>query len=379
MRVAYLTTYDARDPRAWSGLGHFMWRALAGVGIDVELAGPLDVRCPPILLAKRAAARYARGRQYLWERSPRGARAFADAARRALDRLDYDVVLCPDTVPVAHLREDRPIVTWTDATFPSMIGFYPGADETTIAAESIADGVNLDRAATARSARSLYGSDWAAKSALDDLGADPRQVEVVPFGANLEQPPTTADVERAIEERDATGCTLLFLGSDWERKGGPTAVAAVATLRERGHAARLAVVGCAPEIPPAAAPFVDVVGYVDKSRDGAKIASLLASAHFLILPARAECFGLPLCEASAFGVPSVATRVGGVPTVVREGLNGVLLPVDARAEDYADQIERLLGRRDEYQALARTSRIEFETRLNWQTAAGRVKSVLESL
>lgn len=380
MRIAYVTTYDARNPHAWSGLGYFIWRALANAGAVVELVGPLEVRCPPQLIAKRLVQRYVIGKQYLWERAPRGAEVFAGEAERLLGAIDYDVVLAPDTVPVAYLTSDRPIVTWTDATFASMLGFYPALTPESIARESIEDGLRLDARAIRRSRLAVYGSDWAARSAIEDLDADPSKVKVVPFGANLEEPPSERDVLTAIDGRRSSKCRLLFLGSDWDRKGGATAVAVATELRAAGLDTELTVVGSDPWIAAADREFVNVLGYIDRSNGGeSQIRELLAQSHFLILPTHAECYGLPVCEASAFGVPALATSVGGVPTILRDGVNGVLFAPDAAAADYAAVVIRNLNDWASYRELAVESYREYTRRLNWSTAAERMTSLLAAL
>ena len=48
-------------------------------------------------------------------------------------------------------------------------------------------------------------------------------------------------------------------------------------------------------------------------------------------------------EANSYGVPVITTDTGGVADVVHEGVNGHLLPIDARADAYADLLETVRG------------------------------------
>src|SRR5262245_63122855 len=41
MRIAYVTTYDARDPGIWAGTGHYIAKALEAQGIHLDYIGPL--------------------------------------------------------------------------------------------------------------------------------------------------------------------------------------------------------------------------------------------------------------------------------------------------------------------------------------------------
>jgi glycosyltransferase involved in cell wall biosynthesis len=103
-----------------------------------------------------------------------------------------------------------------------------------------------------------------------------------------------------------------------------------------------------------------------------------SSAHFLLLPTRAEAFGNVFSEASAFGVPSVATRTGGVPTAVLEGVNGHLVDPSDAGGGYADHIERLWRDQSAYTALSERARTRFESTLNWDTWGSTTASIIRN-
>jgi glycosyltransferase involved in cell wall biosynthesis len=117
--------------------------------------------------------------------------------------------------------------------------------------------------------------------------------------------------------------------------------------------------------------FVNVVGQLDKSQpeDWQRLCKLLAASHFLILPTQAEAFGHVFCEANAFGVPCITTNVGGIPTVVKDGINGQKFPIDTEIAEYVEYISLMMRNYDQYKKLAISSFLEYQNRLNWQTAA----------
>ncbi len=171
-------------------------------------------------------------------------------------------------------------------------------------------------------------------------------------------------------------CRLLFLGVDWHRKGGDIALAVAELLNQKGIRTELDIVGCYPprELPA----FARCHGFISKKTEEGRnrLSGLMAGSHFLILPSRAECYGIVFAEASSFGLPSLATRVGGIPTAIHDGKNGQTFPLDEGPVKYCDYIETLLSSPQGYRALARSSFNEYSTRLNWSSAGKKVRDLM---
>lgn len=69
---------------------------------------------------------------------------------------------------------------------------------------------------------------------------------------------------------------------------------------------------------------------------------ILPCLNLVVHPAIMEGLGVSLMQASAAGVPVVASRVGGIPEVVRNGVNGILVP-PGDVQGIASAVIRLLG------------------------------------
>lgn len=67
----------------------------------------------------------------------------------------------------------------------------------------------------------------------------------------------------------------------------------------------------------------------------------LDTLDIFVAPSREEAFGITICEAMDRSLPVVASRVGGIPEIVRDGIDGILVPPEDR-EALARAIERLL-------------------------------------
>jgi glycosyltransferase involved in cell wall biosynthesis len=161
---------------------------------------------------------------------------------------------------------------------------------------------------------------------------------------------------------------------DWQRKGAQIAIDTVAAMRRLGVDARLTLVGCVPPAGLAMPDFVTLVAKVDKSTQTgqAVLTRLYSQSHLLILPSRAECAAVSLAEASNYAVPSLSTDVGGNSTLVKNGINGHLFPLEAGPSDYAKFALGLLNDRDRYTAMCWSSYGRAKAELNWDAAVSRL-------
>jgi len=96
----------------------------------------------------------------------------------------------------------------------------------------------------------------------------------------------------------------------------------------------------------------------------------------LALPSSAEGFGLVLIEAMAAGVPVVATDVPGICDVVRNGENGLLVPV-ASPPHLAHAIRRVAEDAPLRNQLIAGGRQTVEDRYNWRVVLPQYQQLLK--
>lgn len=382
MKISYVTDYDASDVGNWSGTGTYVARTLAKNNFALNFIGPLPrPRLGwPMLKAKGFFYNRLSSRRFHAGHSLIVARNYAARVERLLRKQpETDLVFSPGTIPLALVNTDKPTAFWTDATHGALFDFYP--EYSGLCAESLRDGHLIDQRALDKAGAAIFSSQWAADSAIRIYNADPEKVHVVPFGANLDSVPSPAQLARAIRSRTRRSCKLLFIGVDWFRKGGETALAVARELNDHGLPTELTIAGCNPFAPHPPPPFVRCEGFLSKrSKEGVRrLEQLLAESHFLIVPSLAECFGIVYCEANAYGVPCLARSVGGVPSIIRNGINGQLFDPAAPPEAYARLIEEQFHDFDRYLDLAFDSAHEYADRLNWEAAGKQVRSILSRL
>ena len=168
---------------------------------------------------------------------------------------------------------------------------------------------------------------------------------------------------------------IAFVGRAEERKGLPVLLRAFEALRGVGVPARLTVAGPAPEevepllLDPEG---IEIAGQVDDAHKWA----LLGEADVLCAPSLGgESFGMVLTEAFASGTPAIASNIAGYRDVVRDGLDGVLVPVG----DAVALGETLLELASDPQRRTKMSEAALERaeRFAWPNVAREVESVYE--
>ncbi len=143
-------------------------------------------------------------------------------------------------------------------------------------------------------------------------------------------------------------------------KGIGEFVEAARQLKARGVGGRFALVGAPDNENPASIPLKQLEdwrseGVVEYWGHRDDMSEVLSRAHLVCLPSYRE--GLPkvLLEAAACGRPMVATDATGCREIVRDGENGLLVPV-RNSQALADAIEILLGDADLRRRFGRRSR-----------------------
>lgn len=374
LRIAYLTQLDPLDKRSWSGGLYSMGKALQQHCGDVTFLGPLDfpalsllskirAKLSLVLFKKRCAHSVSLAVAMHWGRE----------VTQKLAGNKFDVIVAAGGgVEIAYLETSVPIVLVGDSTLAQLVDYYPWY--THLSRRSICEIGAIEQQVFKKVRAAIMSSDWAAHSAIQDYSVDPEHVYRVSFGANVATVPTR---EIADARKPSSICRLLFMGVEWERKGGNIAFETLLKLEKMGIEAELLVCGC---VPPGGLthPRMTVIPFLDKNdeRQARELEMLYASTTFFILPTRADCTPFVFGEAAAFGLPVITSDTGGVADVVRDGENGYVLPFEARGETFATLIADLYRDEQRYLRLVQSSRAAYDERLNWDVWGCQVHDIL---
>lgn len=174
--------------------------------------------------------------------------------------------------------------------------------------------------------------------------------------------------------------TALFVGRLEPRKGVRVLLQALPALIDRVPDVRVLIVGAGDEraeidrLPASSRSHVHVIGAL---RD-ADLVRCYASAHVFVAPAMGrESFGIVLLEAMAAGLPVVASDIPGYRAVVRNGLDGLLVPAGDVAR-LATALAVVLTDRAMATALALNAR-QRAAAFSWRQAANPLEAIYEDV
>ena len=362
----------------WSGLTYFIRKSLEDSGNQLTYINSFKAKKNLILKIKEKIYPKLTGKFIQAHRYPSYYKQIGKQIDEKLRQADdFDFIFSNSSEPIAACTSKTPKAFWVDASFAGILNYYPEFD--IVHPETIRRANELEQLAYDKSSVIFFASDWAAETALKNYKIDERKVKVVPFGANISTPPKAKEIELVIQNKRSDKLILLFAGVYWERKGGPLAVQIVEKLNQINIPAELIIVGCSPFDNKNKPEFVRQLGFLSKSDMQQKqlLDSVYKESHFLLVPTKAECYGLVYCEANAFGLPAIATNTGGIPTIIKNDINGYLFSDSSSVDDYCNVLQKYYNN-DLYQQLACSSFKEFSERLNWDVAGKAVSNYLHS-
>lgn len=197
------------------------------------------------------------------------------------------------------------------------------------------------------------------RSVTDDYGIDPGKVKCVYSGSNVK-----VSADEKFDVRRYSGKKILFVGVDWNRKGGPIMAEAFRKVLKAIPEATLTIVGCRPEID---LPNCNILGRISL----AEVKKCYSDAAVFCLPTTLEPFGISFLEAMAHKLPVVATNIGAIPDFIHEGKNGHLLkPGDT--DGIAAAIIELLCSEEKCRSYGEYGSRLFHERYTWEKTGKRL-------
>jgi UDP-glucose:(heptosyl)LPS alpha-1,3-glucosyltransferase len=195
------------------------------------------------------------------------------------------------------------------------------------------------------------------------------RVAVIPNGVDTDEfRPLAASGKPAGSDR----LRVLFVGSEWERKGLRLAIEALgdcpfATLTVVGEGDTTAYQALVESMA-----LGDRVRFVGSTPD---VASWYRRADVFLLPTAYETFSLVSYEAAASGLPLLVTPVNGVEDVLRDGVNGWF--IERNAACIAGRLQALHADPELRATMGREARAD-SLRFSWSQVVERYEAIYRS-
>jgi glycosyltransferase involved in cell wall biosynthesis len=161
-------------------------------------------------------------------------------------------------------------------------------------------------------------SQWAKDSLINDYGVDTNRITVVPPGIDVAN-------WNFVKEKPNEKVNLLFVGGDFERKGGATLLEAVRNVYKDNKNIELHIV-TKDEVK--VSPDEPIFIHHGVKPNSPELKARFQAADLFVFPTRADCLPVAVLEAMAAGLPVITTAVAALPEAVRDGVHGRIVPVD---------------------------------------------------
>ena len=181
-------------------------------------------------------------------------------------------------------------------------------------------------------------------------------------GVDMDYYSRTPEVEAAASSlRDPSRFTFLFVGRVVRDKGINELIGAFETLKRDYPLVRLFLVGPAEDdLDPVSEETrrtmdsdEDII--VTGSKSGVDLLAYYAASDCFVFPSYREGFPNTVLEAGALGLPSIVTDINGSREIIRDGLNGFMVPPRDR-DALADAMKKMVSDPESRQSMAAVAR-----------------------
>jgi glycosyltransferase involved in cell wall biosynthesis len=222
-----------------------------------------------------------------------------------------------------------------------------------------------------RHARVIFTpSAFVAKSLIEQYGISESRIQCVGIGGNVPIPPPGSLPEDRYASKE-----ILFVGIEWERKGGPQLVEAFKEVAKDYPDAKLKIIGCSPDVD---LRNCTILGRLPLE----EVAKHFAAAAIFCMPTRHEPFGVVFLEAFAYRLPVIGSPVGALPEFIENGVNGYLVPLGDVAQ-MAARLKGLIASPAKCKRFGEAGYLRMRAGYTWEHAgaqiANRIRQELQSL
>ena len=341
MKIVGSAIGDPYSASTYSGVPYQIFRHLSESGLLVGRTNgfrlrPVDYFCGYVDIQKSILFRKLY-RNALWRFRKSSIVAMSKRLSSQLARTEYDVFLqigcggLPNSgcFKVSHI--EIPIhLALSDEEYSRSYGFY-GFSKSKVEEALAGEKYYMDQCDLI-----WTNTEWTA-NAIVKAGVPREKIFVYPPCINL-------DPNRKFTSKNFDNPHLLFIGKDWERKGGPSLVAAYKMILDSNPHATLDIIGCSPSLEPVKG--LSVHGFLDKRKpqDFEKFSAILAKSNIFCMPSSWESTGIVYFEAMERSLPVIMVEGQGREELFKDIAH--IMP-DNEPATIANTIEALMSNKEQ--------------------------------
>jgi glycosyltransferase involved in cell wall biosynthesis len=186
--------------------------------------------------------------------------------------------------------------------------------------------IALEKRALEKASLVFVMSENIRNSLLEQYNLPASKIKMAYVGSNTELP-------SAVNPKKYRNKNIIFVGKEWERKGGPLLIEAFKKVLDKIPDATLTILGCRPDV---SVPNCTILGEVSLE----EVAKHYEKASVFCLPTVREPFGIVFIEAMFNRLPIVTNNMGAAPYLVTPK-NGYI--IENNADDYCTALVSLLN------------------------------------
>ncbi len=379
MKIAFITYYPKKELKPHHAVWFYILKSLEELGHEVIVIDDLKTGLHKLYSLKSKILRML-GYNHFNLMDKRVTKSIARIVTSRLNKIDgLDLIFAPGTIEIAYLKTKIPIYVWTDTPFVGLVDYYESYKN--LSSKFVLNGIEFDKTAHQIAKKVIYPSDWAKELAINEYQLNEDKFEIINFPATIDNHIDFNRFGQIVDNRIDQKLKLLFVGIEWERKGGEYIIAVLNRLKEMNYDFQLDIAGISPDIPANLKENVFLHGFLNKNnpKEFQKLCSLYEEATFLFIPSLAETYGLVFAEASAYGLPSISSKTGGIPSVIIDNKNGFTFEFEELVEKTIETIVYYKSKPMEYKALAERTIVEYKERLNWDKAKAKLEQILKNI
>jgi glycosyltransferase involved in cell wall biosynthesis len=222
--------------------------------------------------------------------------------------------------------------------------------------------IALEGASYRGAARVFTFSKACRRSVIEDYGVDPRCVVAVGAAGNYR--------EASDSDRGYGNYTLVFNGSDFDRKGGDRVLAAFRIVRDRFPDAHLSIVGYSGKIVESG---VSNDGHLPTN----ELFEIFDRTDVVLAPTKHDAFPGFVLEAMSRGVVAVLSDAEAMDEIVTDGKDGYVVSPPT-PENLAARVIQLFENPNKLRQLGAAGRERIVREFNWDAVAARMIESLQA-